>query len=395
MARQTAPARVNIGIPPLSHPFSAVRLLRGVMAFARNRPTWVLGMYHDDHTDLETFFRWVGVHALIIHCNDAKPQAAKAAAAINVPTVNVLHDAQTSPWPSVMLDDREIGRSGARYLLELGFTRLAFFGVETLWSREREEGFLEVAAQKGIPVMCSPKGDDPTARPNWTDLEITDFARKWVAKLKPPIAVMCMNDGWAQRIAKRCRERGLRVPEDVAILGVDNDEAAAIYGQFPVSTIDCDLERVGFEAAQLLDAIMAGRRTGPTPRLIPPGRLIERQSTNVVALSDPDLAAAQRYINAHACEGITVQDVADHVAISRRMLELHFKQTLGVSPGERIRELRLRRAADLLRTTAHPVSIIAAMAGFEHRTNFATAFQNHFGMTPRQYRQKLAPGSLS
>jgi len=392
MARQSAHRRIQIDVPPLAHPFSAVRLLRGAMAFARSRPDWVLSVYPEGSTDLEAFFRWQGVDGLIVHCNDSRPEAARAAAAIRVPTVNVLHDSVLSPWPSVVLDDREIGRTGARCLLDLGFSRLAFFGVDTLWSRDREMGFIEVAAQKGIAVTCCSVGDDSAARPGWAELETTDCARRWVARLRTPVAVMCMNDGWAQRIAKLCQQRGLRIPEEVAILGVDNDEAAAIYGQFPISTIDCDLERLGYEAAQLLDAIMAGRRIGATPRIIPPGRLIERQSTNVVALADPDLAAAQRFISAHACEGISVQDVADHVAISRRMLELQFKQVLGVSPGERIRELRLRRAADLLRTTSHPVAVVAAMAGFEHRTNFATAFLQRYGMTPRRYRQRYMAG---
>ncbi|MFM8413914.1 MAG: substrate-binding domain-containing protein, partial [Planctomycetota bacterium] len=183
-----------------------------------------------------------------------------------------------------------------------------------------------------------------------------------------------------------CRRAGVAVPEEVAVVGAENDEMLCTMSRPQLSSVAFDGERVGHAAAALLERLMAGEPPPAEPVLLPPTGLVVRQSSDIVAIDDPQVAAAMRYIREHACHGINVADVIRHAGLSRTLLERRMRQTIGRTPGEEITRLRFARVRQLLAETDLPLAAIAVRCGFEHPQYMAEAFKKHFGMTPGSYR---------
>jgi LacI family transcriptional regulator len=190
--------------------------------------------------------------------------------------------------------------------------------------------------------------------------------------------------GW--QVLEICRRLGIRVPDEVAVIGVDNDELLCDLSQPPLSSVIPDTDRTGYEAAALLDRMLAGRKVPPDELLIQPLGVATRQSTDVLAIDDEDLAAGLRLIRDHACDGIHVDDILARLAISRRVFESRFKKRLGRTPHEEIVRLQMQRVIDLLTQTDLPLLAIAERAGFKHVEYMSTAFKQRMGLAPREYR---------
>jgi LacI family transcriptional regulator len=178
----------------------------------------------------------------------------------------------------------------------------------------------------------------------------------------------------------------IAVPEQVAVIGVDNDERLCQLCTPPLSSVVPDSRGAGYQAAELLDRMMRGERIRAQATLLSPLGIAERQSTDVYAVDDADLATALRYIREHACEGITVSDVLRVVPLSRRMLEHRFQRVIHRSPHSEIVRIRMERAARLLRETDLPLSEIASRAGFTSSIYLSKAFKHHTGVSPREFR---------
>jgi LacI family transcriptional regulator len=176
------------------------------------------------------------------------------------------------------------------------------------------------------------------------------------------------------------------VPEEVAVMGVDNDEIVCRLCGPSLSTIELDPHRVGYEAAALLDTWMANPRKTPPARMIAPKGLVVRQSTDVIAVSDTDVASAVKFIREHACDGINVSTVLDHVPVSRSTLERRFHRILNRSPKDEIDRVQLAQVKRLLAQTDYPLSKIASLAGFRYTEGMCHLFRNTFGQTPGEYR---------
>jgi LacI family transcriptional regulator len=181
------------------------------------------------------------------------------------------------------------------------------------------------------------------------------------------------------------------VPEQVAVIGVDNEELLCRLCDPPLSTVVPNARRVGYEAAQLLDRMMSGARAPRHEVLVPPVGTVARQSTDTLAIDDPEVAAALRYIRERAPDGIRVEDVLRHVPISRSLLERRFRRAVGRSPHAEIRHVQVRRAAQLLGETDLPLKRIAELAGFAHMEYLSYVFKRATGQTPRDYRRSHAP----
>jgi len=184
-----------------------------------------------------------------------------------------------------------------------------------------------------------------------------------------------------------CRVLDLAVPEEVAVIGVDNAETFCELCDPPLSSVLPKAERIGFEAAALLSRLMAGNPTPQNDLLIAPREVITRQSSNVLAIDDPAIALAVRFIREHACAGITVDDGVSHTSLSRSALERGVRRFLGHSPQEEIRQVRLKRIKQLLAETDWPLTHIAEMTGFEHPEYMMVQFKRLVGQTPSQWRE--------
>jgi LacI family transcriptional regulator len=209
---------------------------------------------------------------------------------------------------------------------------------------------------------------------------------EWLASLPKPVGVLACNDARAVQVLAACRARGLPVPDAVAVIGVDNDEILCELADPPLTSVELNNARIGYEAAAQLDRLMRGYRPRAEEVRIPPIRVVPRRSTDVLAVADPAVASALRLIRERACEGLAVTDVTAHVHASASTLKRRFAALVGHSPVSEITRVRIDRARYLLVTTTLPVVRIAAMAGFEDAAWFCKQFKRQTGRTPAQYR---------
>ena len=185
-----------------------------------------------------------------------------------------------------------------------------------------------------------------------------------------------------------CRRIGVSVPDDVAVVGVDNDDLLCSLSDPPLSSVVPDTHRTGYEAAGILDRMMAGESLDSGLTLIAPKGIVTRQSSDVLATADADVSAAVRFIRDHACDGIKVEDVLRVVPVSRRILESRFKKMLGHTPHEEILRMQLHRVRELLEETDLPLATIANRAGFKYVEYLSVVFKRQYGMPPSQFRVK-------
>jgi LacI family transcriptional regulator len=215
-----------------------------------------------------------------------------------------------------------------------------------------------------------------------------DEIGQWLLALPRPVGVMACYDIRARHVLDACRRVGLAVPDQVAVIGVDNDEFLCDLSDPPLSSVAPDTRRTGYEAAALLDRLMSGRerRRGQAIFVEPLG-VVARRSTDVLALGDADVSAAVRFIREHACDGIAVKDLLAEVPLSRRVLEDRFRKLLGRTPHDEIARVRFERVRQLLRETRLPLAEIARRSGFRNAEYLATAFRRQLGTSPNAYRK--------
>jgi LacI family transcriptional regulator len=299
--------------------------------------------------------------------------------------VNALHMPAPANIPTVALDERDIGHMAGEYLVKCGYRRFAFYGTEQNWSRERFAGFQSAIAGKQTQIVLNTM-DGGSRWPCWWEACVPEYVQEFVDKLTPPTAVFACNDVMARHVADACLAKGLHVPSQAAILGVDNDMALCESSDLTLSTVELDMERLGYEAAAMLKQMLAGDRPRHVEVMVRPRGIVARRSTDPEAFEDKDVAAAIGFIRASACEGISVSSICKHISISRREMERRFREATGHSPGEEIRRVRMDQARELLATTNLPVMDICVRCGYEHLPSFTTAFRKTVGITPRAYR---------
>lgn len=277
--------------------------------------------------------------------------------------------------PTVAPDDEAVGRLGYRYLRDLGFRNFGFCGHPTGdWSLSRCRTFVEQARSDGCWCSSVSAADE--------------VPLEWVRSLPRPCAVLAANDRYAWHAIDACRVVGVRVPEDVAVLGVDNDVLLAELVRPTLSSITPAAFRVGLQAAALLRELLAGEPPPLTPILLTPEGVVTRHSTSVLAMDDPDVAAAVRFIRENAARPIGVDDVMASVPTSRRNLERRFRRELNRSILDEIRRVHLERAAELLRTTDLDMPAVARQSGFRSAVRFSSVFRETYGQAPTAYRRQ-------
>jgi len=318
---------------------------------------------------------------------------------LGVPIVDVSGGAGFADVPQVVPDQESVVRAALDHLLERGYRQLAYAGLEGVWfSDERRDLFMRHAAEAGCRCeVFQERG--PWHASGLARREEETFRRDrgliaWLRGLPKPVGLMACNDTRAYQVLSACGECGIAVPGEIAVIGVNDDSVLCKLSDPPLSSVDPNAHRIGYEAAALVSRLIDGKRPARAVIRIEAASVVARQSTDAVALADADMAAAVEYIRQHACEGLTSDDLAVKLAISRRTLYRLFDRHLGRSPREEITRVKLERVKDLLTTTRLPAEEIARLAGFEFTETMHRLFRQRFGQPPGSYRarRRIEPG---
>jgi LacI family transcriptional regulator len=365
------------------------RILDGVSRYLRaNRPWSIYLEQHELGSDLPGLLkRWSGDGIIT---RQATPTSVNLLGRRRLAVVDLGDIYPPLGIMRINSADGAIGRMAAEHLLERKFQSFACCGFTSEhWSQRRRDGF--VAEVKHAGFSCSVYESPQAGLKVWKQDQIKLV--EWLRSLSKPVGIFATNDLRGQQVLDACGRDNIAVPEQAAVIGVDNDEMLCNLCNPPLSSVIPDPERIGHEAALLLDRMIQGETPETLEIEIPPRGVAVRQSTDVFAVSDPVLADALRYIRERACEGMSVQDLLDHLCVSRSWLERNFRKLLSRSPQAAIRLVQVKRCKELLQTTSLSLEKIAALAGFEHPEYMSVVFKRETGETPGQFRSRQVSNS--
>ena len=360
-------------------------IVHGIADYAHKHANWIInfeprGKY--ERLDLPSPWKGDGVIARLTH-----EQLAKQIVKSKAPAVNVSwYDYASGSIPRCTCDESTAGKMIATHFLERGFRNFAYCGprrrpkyVDLFGAAFSHE--IEAAGYECIHYSeeLGEKGGAPSQKE-------FDLLANWVAQLPTPTALLAFSDVRGRQVAEACIQADVKVPDEVALMGGEHDELSCQISVPKLSSIDLSPLRVGFEAAQLLDRLMAGEPPPESPVLVPPSRILVRGSTDTLAVEDPLVLKALQVIAEMALQPITVRHVLVKLPTSRRVLEQRFRDILGRSPGEEIRRVRLEKAKQLLAESDLPLKSIARECGFLHAEVLTRVFRRCVGMTPTSYR---------
>lgn len=361
-------------------------ILRGVMRHANLERQWLL--YKDLRHSLSSMVNWPQCDGMIVG---------------GVSTVVLQHILQRyencilcsgrgdpAVCPVVSLDDEAAGAMAAAHLIDCRFQNFAFYGQSL--SPRRLNGFRAKLETQGY--SCSVATVELPSEAEWLNHAQWPKLTEWLCELPKPIGIMAADDTMAHDLAGACLEAKIAVPEQVAIIGVNNDDLLCESAWPPLSSVEADYSRVGYHAAKILERLFAGETLKPNERLtrLPPLGVVQRQSTNILAVGNPDLAEAIRFIREHACDPCSVDDVLRHVPVGRRWLERQFLTQLSRTPHDEIVRVRIDKARALLLRPELGLLDIAQRCGYSAIANFHVAFKNLTQTTPAAYRRAALRG---
>jgi LacI family transcriptional regulator len=384
-------------------------VVRGLWRFLQTRPLWEHQGCELHVGELNALRNWKpdGIVAGLYDIN-----LGRALKRLNAPIVDVYNCVELTGVVQVGIDDVAVGDMAAKYLLSLGLKNLALVGdYSTRYALERRDAFLRILHAEDLkcyqwdptekhrpPVEHLRRGGTSASSPGSHTFSATawsssfrrqwgDAVSQWITDLPKPVGIFALNDDWATMIVDQCNHQSIAVPEQVAILGVDNAELLCQMGRPPLSSIETPAEKVGWEAGVALEKLMEGKPVS-SRQLLQPVRVVERQSTNILAIDDPDVTAAIRFIQANVHRGIGVREVLMTVPSRRRTLEMSFRKSVGRSILDEIQRLRVERAKMLLSSTDLKLSVVAQRSGFRSASRLCRMFRQVSGETPAHFRRR-------
>ncbi|MEX0652575.1 MAG: DNA-binding transcriptional regulator [Phycisphaeraceae bacterium] len=301
------------------------------------------------------------------------------------PVVNVSRVFEDTGFLHVGVDNHAVGRLAAEHLLERGFTRFAFCGrnPNVAFARAREDGFRGRLQEAGHDCFVWPPADIQVGANS------TAHRTQWLKTLPKPVAIMAVYDDMALLLSEACRELGLHVPDEVALVGVDDDDLLTRIAYPALSSVRLPLRKIGTEAARQLDRQISGRKPPVKPVLLPPLGVSVRASSDTVKVSNEHVNKALAVIHRDEGKSITVEDLLKKVPVSRSWLERQFKAVLGRTPYAEIQRVRIERARRLLAHSDMPLHQIAKVCGFGGPIRFSHTFSRETGEPPSAYRRRF------
>lgn len=351
-------------------------VIRGICNYAKANGPWNFTLQPGDFDQSlppRNTWRLDGVIGRI-----SSPELAREVRARGIPVVPL----EPGPYSGdrwVSTNTPRVCEMAFEHLRDRGFHRFAFYGRQTYWGIDRRDAFSVITQAAGMP--CEIFAVDKKS-----SLSEDRQLAEWLAKLAKPVGLMAQDDLAAREVIDLCRVDGIAVPEEIAVIGVDDDELICSIASPTLSSIALNAERVGFEAAAVLDRLFSGKN--PLGHVfVDPIGVTMRQSTDTVSIDDPLVAKSVRMIRAHAHEGLSVRDLVKAMLVSRRTLELKFISFLGRGPHEEIQRVQLQHARELLIGTDMKISSVARTSGFNYVEYMHRVFKEQVGQTPTEFRK--------
>jgi LacI family transcriptional regulator len=373
-------------------------LLMGIAKYVRIHGPWSIEFEEGDPGEhFPKWFgrwKWDGIIARV-----STPPMEVLLRRAGVPVVDLSGSLPEARFPRIRSDEQAVGGMAAEHLLERGFKNFAFCGFNgTDWSDLRRASFERRISEAGF-VCQAFESPGPTKSFSISDYEEhgerheRDLMR-WLQSLPKPCGLMACNDARGRQVLNCCREVGVAVPDEVAVIGVDKDEVFCELSDLPLSSVILNTQQIGFEAAALLARLMAGESAESASIVVKPMGVMARQSTDVLAIDDRHIASALKHIREQACAGLDVESILKVVPLSRSVLERRFSQILGISPKAEILRVRLDRVCRLLTESDLPLAEVAQKAGFEHPEYMSRLFKKKMGITPGEFRKNSGSAGL-
>ena len=373
-------------------------LLRGIFRYSNLHRTWTLMespfLYvqssYFNHNELRTrsnalsYLQNNEVDGVIMR----DVRNLKEVCALKMPVICASHIHEEPGLACIQTNCAGIGKLAANHFLERGFRNFGYCGLDNrFWSHLRREGFQKRIEKSGceVAIYRQPRLKKDRA---WSQEQY--FLADWLKTLPVPIGIFGCNDERARNVIDACMLAELRIPEDVAVVGVNNDGFTCEMAGEPISSIALNLEQAGYEAAGLLDKMMTDNKRINSKIIVEPNRVVVRHSTDILAVDDDYVREAIKFIRLHIRRPVQITDVAGAVSLSRTMLYEKFKRFLGCSVHQYIKRARIEEIARLLIESEISISEIALAMGFSSEAHIAAYFHKHKGMNPSKYRKQFA-----
>lgn len=307
---------------------------------------------------------------------------------VGVPTVELRSTRLRHPFPFIGVDNAVLGQMVADHLLERGFRQFAIYDLDTeQYFEERRRSFVETISASGYSVSIHRAPGHRELPSDWESHQ--ENLVNWLQKLPKPVGVMACTDQLGFWLLDACRRAGISVPEEVAVVGVEDDETLCEVSIPPMSSVRFNAEKIGFDAAAMLESMMSGQQPPESPVLVAPLGITTRQSSDILAIEDHELAAALRVIRQQACTGTTIDELMQKIPMSRSSLERKVRDLLGRSPQAELMRIRLERVKHLLQETDWTLDGIARRTGFGSAQVLCDRFRKHTGLTPGAFRESV------
>ena len=364
-------------------------LLQGISKYVKEHEPWSMYFVPQGLGDPPPpwLSRWSG-DGILARINDRR--MAKAIVDTGLPVVDMRNTMVDIRVPRLGPDNSAVSQLAFTHLQERGFRHFGFCSIShgRYWFLDaRCKYFSTLVKDAGYSYNEFRFREQPRRQTTW-EQEQQQIAA-WLKGLPKPIGIMTGNDDIGQRVLDACLRSGTIVPDEVAVVSVDNDEYLCNLSKPTLSSIDINLEQIGYAAAALLERIMAGKRSAKEYTEFQPKNVVVRGSTDVLAIDNAEIAAALRFIREHACDPINVEQVVQRMAVSRSSFERMFKKLMGRTPKAEIVRTQVARAKELLAVSDLPLSAIAHKSGFCTFSHFSSTFRKQTGFTPREYRFKF------
>jgi LacI family transcriptional regulator len=364
----------------MSREGALVRGIVGGIAAIGGPQFWRLEWIPLDHLDRLARFN---PDAIVYGSSELAPLVEKFKSKINVA---VMADFSALGVPSFNVDDYQVGVLAAGHLLQRGLRSMAFFGPLTYpFSAARYQGFRDTVAEAGFECpqwWYSGKYRGPDS------LDGTPEIYDWLRSLTKPTGFLCGCDSWACGLVNCCRGAGLRVPEQIAIVGVDNDELLCSLAHPPVSSVAVPWDHIGEAAALAVEEMFQGKKLKPALTLIKPAFVATRRSTDILAVEDDNVRMALDFIRASAGQSIKINDILRRVPVYRQRLFIDFHRVVGRTVMQEVRRVHVEQACRLIDTTNLSMTEVARRSGFNHYRRMGIAFRKELGQTPSAYRRE-------
>ncbi len=361
--------------------------LEGIGSYAREARDWTLDHCMPSSEDIN----WLLARkpdGLIVGATD--PGIVRLMASLPIPVVNIGVAAEI-PLTEVRPDEQAVGEMAATYFLRKGYRNLGYAALRGTSADDRSAGFVEAAERaKATCFILDETGEDLTDGQRRYAASNQRMER-WLMSLPRPAGILCSNDRLAWILTETCALLGICVPQEMSVLGIDNDATICALSKPPLSSIQLPSERIGYEAARLLEERVKTKSLPPVCLRIPPIRVVERRSTDALAIEDSIVSGAIAYMRENLKEGLSFEDLAKKFGCSRRTLERLFDEVTGCPPAQAWKQLRVREAQRLLAETDLSIEDVAYVSGFAGGNRLSDSFRKQVGVTPTEFRKRARP----